>query len=488
MQRSLSWIAEAVDGQLVNEAGDQSASGTRAQDLSLVVTDSREAVDGSTYVARRGENSDGHEFAESAVKLGANALIVEYPLPEISVPQIVVKESTDALGKLAAAHLAALREEGSISVVGITGSAGKTTTKDLLGRILSSFGATVWPKLSFNNEVGCPITILKADEATKFLVLEMGASAPGELRYLTNIAPLDVGVVLMVGRAHLGGFGSQDALAEAKGELVQGIRSSGTAVLNLDDSSVEAMRSKAPGKILWFSATGQEAASVWAKDVSFDQEGRPAFEVCTAQESKHVRLGLVGAHQVSNAIAAVAVTQAMGLDFGTVIEDLDELTAGSPHRMDVRNLVLRSEKGEAKVRLVDDSYNANPDSMKAAFTTTRRLAHDGRVVMVLGEMLELGPDSSVIHGEVGSEALRSKPAVLIPIGNASTYFEGQMPAELAEVSVLRATDDAEALSLLARVIQPGDTILVKGSNGSGSWKVADGLIAMSESAGGVETA
>ncbi|WRS29451.1 UDP-N-acetylmuramoyl-tripeptide--D-alanyl-D-alanine ligase [Actinomycetaceae bacterium MB13-C1-2] len=469
-------MAQATEGSLVLTPNERMEEPEQSVDLSLVVTDSREVSVGSTYVARIGENSDGHDFARSAVERGASLLIVERELPEIPVAQIVVDEATFALGRLAKAHLADLRRSADIKVIGITGSAGKTTTKDLLGRVLSGFGPSVWPKLSFNNEVGCPMTILQANEATRYLVLEMGASARGELRYLTNIAPLDIGVVLMVGRAHLGGFGGVQGLAEAKAELVEGILPSGTAVLNLDDDRVVPMSSVAPGHICWFSAKGIARADVRAENIEFDEAGRASFDVSTDSFTSRLQLGLVGRHQVSNALAAISAAHVLELGLDRVTSLISGLEAGSPHRMDVRALDIPLEGQNCSVRLIDDSYNANPDSMKAAFQTARQLAGNGRLFMVLGEMLELGSDSDEIHREVGEAALSVSPAGLVLIGPAKAYVPDATPGVL----VMRAEDSDQAADLLRRRLRSGDTILVKGSNGSRSWKVADELVQMNE--------
>ena len=220
MFRSLEWIAAATEGETYIEGltADDLPDGV---DVGLATTDSRECVAGSLYFARVGETSDGHSYLHQAADAGAVAAVVEHVSESVSIPQLVVRDSTVALGRLAKAHLADLRDSGPIQVAGITGSAGKTTVKDLLARVLARSGPTVAPILSFNNEVGCPLTILKGDEETRFMVLEMGASGPGHIRYLTEIAPLDAAIELMVGRAHLGGYDSVESLIATKRELVE---------------------------------------------------------------------------------------------------------------------------------------------------------------------------------------------------------------------------------------------------------------------------
>ena len=478
MERDLHWVTEAVKGRLL-----ESEQGPGQVDLALVVTDSREATEGSTYVARVGEQSDGHDYCAQAAQNGATCLIVERPVQVGAASQILVEDGTLALGQLAQAHLRSLRDEGDIAVIGITGSAGKTTTKDLLGFALSQFAPTVWPKLSYNNEVGCPITILKAQADTRYLVLEMGASAAGELDYLTDLAPLDVALVLMVGRAHLGGFGGTQELARAKAELVQGLVPTGIAVLNLDDPAISAMARYAPGRVFWFSVSGDAGADLWSQDVHFDELQRARFKLVDSKGSAEVRLGLVGEHQVSNALAAASVMVAIGLELGAVARALNGARASSPHRMDVKELSLQFEDGrERVVTLVDDSYNANPDSMAAAFVAARALAGKGRLLMVLGSMLELGDETDQIHAEVGAKALEAEPFAMVLLTGAERYLisadrggDGELTAEVCASPV-------EALRVLEDHLEQGDTILVKGSNASGAWQVADALVDLSRNA------
>ncbi len=477
MQRSLEWVADAVRGELVVDAdgSDQREVGIYVE-LEFVTTDSRDCVDGSLYVARRGESADGHDYCAPAVLGGASALIVEQIDSSIPVPQIRVEDSTIALGELAKAHLEDLREHGDIKVLGVTGSVGKTTTKDLLARITSHFGPTIAPKLSFNNEVGCPLTVLRADENTQFLVLEMGASGPGHIAYLTQIAPLDVALVLMVGRAHLGGFGSVESLTAAKSELIQGLVDSGVAVLNYDDPNVWGMRDIAPSAVVTFSAQGADFADYRVKDTVLDQLGRASFTVVAPEQSADIALNLVGVHQVSNALAAAAAAGTLGLDLDEVATILAEARPDSPHRMDVRELSIQ-EPRSVDFTLIDDSYNANPDSMKAAFAVASRLADEKRrILMVLGEMLELGEEGESIHREVGDSALQSKPALIVQLGENAKYVDDFDKDRNPTLEVSNALDSDEALRLVLDRLQSGDIVLVKGANGSGSWKVADALI------------
>lgn len=492
MKRSLAWVLQAVEGTLVgSQHFDTQAANKYLISLEAVTTDSRQCKQGSTYLARIGEEMDGHNFVPDAVHQGADVVIVEREVKGVDAVQIRVEDATLALGDLARAHLFELRKSGLIQVAAVTGSAGKTTTKDLLARVLSMAGPTVAPILSFNNEVGCPTTVLQADQNTRYLMLEMGASGVGHITYLTEIAPLDVAVVLLVGRAHLGGFGSVENLAAAKGELVQGLVSDGKAVLNYDDQRVSEMKRLAPGQVFGFSPSGDAEATFRADNVKLDDQGRASFTLTSPDFHGDVTLRLTGRHQVSNALAALTCNYALGLPTADAVLAIEGAVADSPHRMDIRRLLLtRPSASDAKelasdvnsddsvsIALLDDSYNANPDSLKAAFPTAKSLQEPGqRLVMVLGEMLELGDESETIHAEVGVLAADAKPDRVILVGPGARGYnkDNQLNTE-----VTIAEDPAAALEALRQNILEGDLVLIKGSYGSGVWKVADLLIASS---------
>lgn len=474
MKRPLHWVAQSTGSDLFFPSGVEPAE--QQVDLALVETDSRRCTKGSTYVARVGEQMDGHVFAAGAVEAGCSALIVERPLPDVAVPQVVVQDSTVALGELAKAHLADLRDRTDIQVIGITGSAGKTTTKDLLGSVLADHGPTVRPILSFNNEVGCPLTVLEANEETRYLVLEMGASGKDELRYLTDIAPLDVAVVLLVGRAHLGGFGDVETLAKAKRELVEGLALGGVAVLNLDDEDVWAMRSKAPGKVISFSAQGNKQADLRAISVRVDSFGHAHFTLEAPACVTEVGLSLVGLHQVSNALAVLATANALGLDVCDVASRIGGFAADSPHRMAMNELTVQRGSESVEVVLLDDSYNANPDSVKAAFDTAAPLAKDRnchRIILVLGEMLELGEASAEIHREVASYSEVLNPSLVVLVGEGAGSYAAGLDED---TDVRRTANHEEAYDVLTTNLEERDFVLVKGSNGSGVWQIADMMV------------
>ena len=459
MQASAQWIAEAMSGRLVGN--DVPVTGP-------VVTDSREAQAGSLYVARRGESADGHAFVSGAVERGAVAVIVEHEVDEVdeAVAQIVVEDSTEALGALARAHVEKLRSSGDLDVIAMTGSVGKTTTKDLLLQIMSEDGPTVAPKLSFNNEVGLPLTVLLADESTRHLVLEMGASGPGHITYLTDIVAPDVAIELCVGHAHVGGFGGFEGVAAAKAELIKGTRPGGPVILNTDDPNVEAMAPLATGRVIRFSASGNERADVLARDVRLDRADRASFTLVTPEGEAPIDLKIVGRHHVANALAAAAGALTLGVSLQTVATVLSRARALSPHRMDVHELRVDG----TDLTLIDDSYNANLDSMRAGIAALASIGRDSQRIAVLGEMLELGEDSQSLHQQVGALIADAGVDTLIGLGtDAHYYLEGAPDVPNREV----AADPQDAARLALEHAEDGAVVLVKGSFGSQSWQVAD---------------
>lgn len=459
MDRHASWVARAVSGRLV---------GPDVEVTGPVVTDSREVLPGSLYVARRGETTDGHAFTRAAAEAGAVCALVEHPVEDAPITQVVAGDSTQALGELAHAHLEDLRSHTGITVVAITGSVGKTTTKDLLAQVLGAHAPTVAPQLSFNNEVGAPLTVLRADTTTRYLVLEMGASGPGHLTYLTGIAAPDIAVELRVGSAHLGGFGSREAVARAKVELVDGELPGATTVLNADDDLVSAMASHAKGPVLRFSIDEGVPADVHALDITVDEDDHPSFTLVTPEGRAHVELGLVGAHNVHNALAAATVCHVLGLGTADVADTLGGATALSPHRMAVAEVGVDGHR----VTVIDDAYNANPDSMGAGLRALSSLAHGHRTIAVLGEMLELGDASRDLHRRVGELAARLGIDVVVVVGEEA----GPLLEPLRDHAVTEHAATAEEATALVRgLLRDGDVVLVKGSNGSGVWRTADAL-------------
>ncbi|MEU7822317.1 UDP-N-acetylmuramoyl-tripeptide--D-alanyl-D-alanine ligase [Catellatospora sp. NPDC049133] len=454
---TLAEIAAAVDGTL--HGGDPLARVTGSVEF-----DSRKIGTGGLFVAFAGEKADGHDFAPAAAAAGAVAVLGTRPVPEL--PTVVVTDPLAAMARLARAVLDRL----DTTVVAITGSSGKTTTKDLIGGLLSGLGPTVAPPGTFNNELGLPYTALKAGADTRFLVLEMGARGIGHIKDLCEIAPPSIGVVVNVGVAHIGEFGSVEGIALAKSEIVQALPADGLAVLNGDDPRVAAMAgvTAAPSVLV-----GQaENADLRAVDVVLDERGRPSYTVVRGGESARVELGLTGAHQVGNTLLAAAVALRCGLPWAELPAALARLRAVSTRRMDV------FDRADG-VTVIDDSYNANPASTAAALRALHTLGGAGqagrRTVAVLGYHAELGPAERDGHAEVGALAATLGVGLLIVVGeSAAPILDGAASVRHWEGESVLVSDQSAAIGVLRERLRSADVVLVKGSRYR-TWDVVDAL-------------
>jgi UDP-N-acetylmuramoyl-tripeptide--D-alanyl-D-alanine ligase len=427
-----------------------------------VVADSREVEPDGLFVALSGSRVDGHAFAREAVARGAVAVLADHP---VGVPAVVVDDVLLALGRMARAHLDRLPH---VTVVGVTGSAGKTTTKDLLAGVLEAFGPTIAPPGSFNNELGLPLTVLRADEATRFLVLEMGARGEHHISYLCDVAPPRIGVELLVGTAHVGEFGGREAIARAKAELVRALPVDGVAVLNADDPLVDGMGALSVARVLRFG-TGAHA-DVRASHVEIDARGRARFLLTTPDDEAAVALRLVGAHHVTNALAAAATAWVLGVATATIAERLSEAEPRSRWRMEV------AERPDGVV-VVNDAYNASPESMRAALQTLKVVGEGHRTWAVLGEMRELGDTAVAEHDAIGRLVVRLDVSRLVVVGEPARpmHLAAQMEGSWGDESVFVPDVDA-AVELLCNEVRPGDVVLVKASRAVGLERVADALL------------
>jgi UDP-N-acetylmuramoyl-tripeptide--D-alanyl-D-alanine ligase len=461
----LSEIAGVVGGQVHDvsrEPADPVVTGP-------AVADSRDVEVGGLFAAFRGEHVDGHQYAAAAVEAGAAAVLCSRP---VGVPAVVVADVQGALAGLARHVLDRLRTGGGhrLTVVGLTGSQGKTSTKDLIAKVLSDAGPTVATLGSFNNELGLPLTVLRAEPTTEYLVCEMGARGVGHVRELCRIAPPQVALVLNVGKAHLGEFGSQAEIARAKGELVEALPPDGVAVLNADDPLVAGMAARTSARVLTFGEG--PAADVRLVDLRLGPDGRPAMVLRYAGDSVDVRLRLVGEHQARNAAAAAAVAVAVGVPLATAAASLTGVERVSKWRMEV----LQAPGG---VTVVNDSYNANPDSVRAALKALAALGRGrpgARTVAVLGEMRELGESSREEHDAVGRLAVRLDISQLLVVGEAARpmHLGASLEGSWGEESVFVA-DNAAAVDWLREHLRSGDVVLVKGSRAARLDEVADAL-------------
>ncbi len=434
-----------------------------------VVIDSREAAPGSLFVALRGARADGHDYAEAAVAAGATAVLCSRP---VDAPHLLVEGGDDevvaALARLARAVVAQLP---GADVIGVTGSSGKTTTKDLLAQVLRRIGPTVAPPGSFNNEIGHPLTVLRADETTRFIALEVAARGVGHIAHLCRIAPPRIGVVLNVGSAHMGEFGGRAAIVRAKGELVEALppaEQGGVAVLNADDDAVIGMAARTPARVLSYGLA--ESADVRAVEVDLDEQGRPRFTLAIGGATAPVRLRLVGVHQVHNALAVAAVLHELGRDVADIAAALGEAGPVSRWRMEV------TERPDG-VTIVNDAYNANPESMSAALRTLATLAASRRSFAVLGHMAELGPTHRSEHERVGRLAAESGVDVLVTVGEqAAGIADGAASVADWTGQTVAVADVAEAVAVLRERLRPKDIVMLKGSRVAGLEQVAEQLI------------
>jgi UDP-N-acetylmuramoyl-tripeptide--D-alanyl-D-alanine ligase len=458
-------ITETLDGVLLG-----------ARDPGAVVngevhTDSRKVLAGSIFFALPGEVTDGHLFAQAAVDNGAVLVIVERELP-IAVPQIVVANGVTALAALAREVVARVRARGLLRVVAVTGSNGKTTTKNMLRAVLEVEGPTVAPWGSFNNHVGAPISMLGIDYDTRFLVVEMGASAIGEIASLISIVVPDVGIVLKVGLAHVGEFGGPDAVEVAKSEMVTGLPETAVAILNADDPRVTRMAPRTMAKVVWFGL--DSSADVRADDVEATATGT-AFTLVVDGTSRRVQLKILGEHHVMNVLATLAGARALGVPIDRAVPRIESLERAERWRMEV----LRRPDG---VVVINDAYNASPDSMAAALKTLAQITRDGqRSVAVLGEMAELGEYADEEHDRIGRLAVRLNVQKLIVVGHNARHIhnaaglEGSWDGE----SVLVANAD-EAYDLLRDQLREGDVVLVKSSGSAGLRFLGDRFAGVAE--------
>lgn len=450
--------------------------GTGEIAVTSVEFDSRKVRPGALFVALTGEHTDGHLFAEAAAAAGAVAVLGSRPvgcLPTLVVPNAgeahpatgnpAVDESGAVLAALSrlARHVAGLLTARGLTVVGVTGSAGKTSTKDLIAAVLSRAGTVVAPPESFNNELGHPYTVLRADESTDFLVLELSARGVGHIAALTGIARPRIGAVLNVGSAHLGEFGSREAIARAKGELVEALPAAvdgGVAILNADDDQVAAMAARTAAAVV-FTGVDDARATVRAADLTLDAAARAAFTLVTPEGSAPVSLAVVGAHQVPNALAAAAVGRAAGMDVATVAAALSQAGPASKWRMAVTDV-------PGGVTVINDAYNANPESMRAALAALTETATSGTRWAVLGEMAELGSAAPEAHLALGAD-VRAAGVRLVAVGAGALY---------GDLSDLTFPDIDTAVDELLSRIAPGDAVLVKASRAVGLERFAERLI------------
>jgi UDP-N-acetylmuramoyl-tripeptide--D-alanyl-D-alanine ligase len=464
-----------------------------------VVIDSRRAGPGGLFAAVAGERADGHDFAAAAIAAGAVAVLATRPC---GAPALITGNVPAALARLAQEVVARLPQ---ITIAGITGSSGKTSTKDLTAQLVERLGPTVAPEGSWNNEFGFPLTVLRATRGTRYLVLELAARGAGHIASLCEIAPPRIGAVLNVGHAHTGEFGGIEQVARAKGELPAALPTAaagGVAILNADDPRVMAMAARTEARVVTFGLaaisarptspadpvglidpagptdpanhSSTKAPDFAAAGIRLDDLGRASFTLLTPAGSAPVRLSLHGAHHVPNALAAAAIAAELGLGPAETADALAAATARSGGRMEVR-------RSPAGVIVVNDAYNANPESVRAALEAVAHMARGRRSFAVLGQMAELGDESRVSHEEIGALAAGTGVTGLIVVGKeAEPILDGALARNGAGTEwrgeAISVPDGPAAVAALRGRLADGDVVLVKASHAAGLERVAAQLL------------
>ncbi|NQD37010.1 UDP-N-acetylmuramoyl-tripeptide--D-alanyl-D-alanine ligase [Permianibacter sp. IMCC34836] len=448
MDMQLRDIAAATSGQL------HGADAASEMHVRAVNTDSRQPVPASLFVALRGERFDAHEFAAGAIAGGAIALLVERVLP-LSVPQIVVADTRRALGDLARAW----RRRCAATVVGLTGSAGKTTVKEMIASILRQDGETLATQGNLNNDIGVPLTLFRLQPSHRYAVIEMGANHAGEIAYCAAIAEPSVAAITLIGAAHLEGFGSIEGVARAKSEIFAALPTNGCAVLNQDALHQPILRAAIGSrKTLGFGST--PAADIRAENIVLDSAACARFTLVTPRGQVAVQLPVPGQHNVMNALAAAGVGEALGLPLARIAKGLQETPV-------VGGRLVRKQT-RSGAALIDDTYNANLESVKAAIDLLVSLP--GQPVLVLGDMGELGAEAAAIHAEVGRYAREKRLAALYSLGKLSAETSAAFGAGGQHFLELEPL-----LVALQTALTATHVVLVKGSRSARMERVVSAL-------------
>ena len=453
---TLAEIASALSGQIIRGDSSRVVSGA-------VETDSRQIVSGGIFFAKLGEKEDGHNYVADALDQGATLAIVSRPVENVEIDQVLVSDTIEALSELAAFVLDRVRSKGSLRVVGITGSNGKTSTKNMLEKILSSHGETIAPIASFNNEVGLPLTVLRLTESTQFLILEMGAAGVGSIERLARWTKPDVGVQLKVGMAHAGEFGGIEVTEKIKAEMMPHIQSA--AILNYDDPRVRN-----------FQFAGKRIGFGFADDADFRLLSTSLSLNGTIIRFEHLgqkyelTLKILGEHQAMNMLASIAVANEFGVPIQRAIESVTKMELAERWRMQL----IESPAG---YWVINDAYNASPDSMRAALQTLATLGKSGhRTIAILGQMAELGEFSNEEHDSIGRLVVRLNIDKLFVVGQEAKLIhmaaaqEGSWDGESEFIESI-----SNAYEIIHDRLRPGDIVLVKASNIAGLRFLGDDL-------------
>ena len=452
---TLGQVCEIVGGELLGDAS------IRVSGISI---DSRTTKPGELFVAIVGERVDGHDFIAQAMQAGASALLTSR---QVAGAQVVVPASPDSLDPVIhgiaklSAHVRSLMT--GVEVIGVTGSSGKTSTKDMIGQILSHAGVTHCPAGSLNNELGLPLTLLSAPNDVKYLVAEMGMRGLGHITHLCNLAQPTIGVVTNVGQAHIGEVGSIDEIAKAKSELVRAIPAVGFVILNADDERVLAMKNLTAATVITFGLS--KAADVRAENIYLSASGTYEFDLLYLGERIPTSIPILGEHNVVNALAATAVGLAAGIKFEDIAGALTALKQMSKWRMEVHHL-------PGDITIINDAYNANPESMSAALQTLTAMAPGVNTFAILGKMHELGDASEVIHAQLAKLATELGVTRVVAVGEPAKSYSLPALASASSTGELSESIDPESVWLpdfdqacdyIVKQVNSGDILLFKAS-------------------------
>ncbi|MBI5182226.1 MAG: UDP-N-acetylmuramoyl-tripeptide--D-alanyl-D-alanine ligase [Nitrospirae bacterium] len=456
-------ILSAAKGRLVR--------GDRDVAVSAVSIDTRTIKNGELFVAVKGGTFDGHDFVLQAFEMGACGAVIdesqsdkiEKRIKDSAKALIAVDDTITALQDMAAFH----RQKYYIRVIAVTGTNGKTTTKEMIARIL---GQRLWVlrnEGNLNNHIGVPLTLLRLNKKHQAAVIEMGMSGLGEIRRLCEIAAPDIGVVTNIGAAHLEGLGSIENVIKAKGEIVESLSESDTAVINADDKNSVSLKNKAKGKVVTFGIDND--ADIRAVDIRHQIPAGTAFSIIKGKEKIDVSLSLSGRHNIYNALAAAAASVMLNFDLEDVKAGLEGF---KPFKM--RSEIVALNSG---VRIINDSYNANPASMEAAIRLLSDFKNNGRTFAALGGMFELSDYTKEAHYNIGRAAVDSGIDYLIVVGEIAGFIaSGALSAGMKQDNIFVCVDHQEAIQILNKLAKSGDTVLIKGSRKMAMERIAEGLM------------
>ncbi len=448
-------LAEAVAGKLLWGEPDVTFFG--------VTTDSRKVTKASLFIPLIGEKFDGHDYIEQCFKAGASVCLTSKPIPEVAgCSAVLVDDTAKALRDLAAWH----RKKFDIPVVGISGSVGKTSTKDMVSCVLSQKYSVLKTQGNFNNEIGLPLTVLNIDSSHETAVIEMGMSGFGEISRLTSIARPDIAIITNIGVSHIEKLGSQEGILKAKLEILEGLHKDGLVVLNGDDPLLKPLKGKLPFRTVLYGM--HRGSDYTASNYQTMGEQGTSFEITVNETLYNVEIPVPGIHNVYNALAAIAAGIEMKIPMEIIIDGIKQFSPGN-----MRQSIINHNG----IKIINDAYNASPQSMQAAINVLEEISSGSRSIAVLGDMFEMGDMSKDLHYSVGEFIKNKKINYIITVGQDSGMIsQAVADSGNGEIKLRHFESNKEALKYILGIVMPGDYILIKGSRGMKMEEIADGIM------------